>query len=60
MGRQPKKRTDLDMLRPLYDSDNKGNLNPSAELLSLASRLGVEYMVKAQHATGAETGQRIP
>ena len=58
MGRQPKKRIDLGDFRPLYDSDNKGNIIPSAELLSLATRLGVEHLVKANPEAGPETADR--
>ena len=57
MGRQPKKRIDTGAFRPLYESNDKGNLTPSAELLALATRLGVEYMVKPDPDTGSEKSQ---
>ena len=36
---------DVGDLRPMYDADNKGNLIPSAALLSLATSLGIEHQV---------------
>ena len=58
MGRQPKKRIDLGAVRPLYESDNKDNLIPSAELQSLASRLGVEYMIKTVPEADSRSSQQ--
>eukprot|EP00967_Tisochrysis_lutea_P050942 scaffold62755_cov35-Tisochrysis_lutea.AAC.5 len=55
LGRQPKRKIDLSDIRPLYETDNKGNLIPSAELLSLAVKMGVEYQVTSNPATGQGT-----
>ena len=50
MGRQPKKRIDLADIRPLYELGEKNKLTPSAELVSLAGKLGIEHLVETETA----------
>ena len=46
MGRQPKKRIDMNDLRPVFNRNDKGGLKPSAELVELASKLGIAHAVE--------------
>lgn len=55
MGRQPKKKTSLDDIRPIYDMDKHDNLIPRAELLALAASLGVSHLVATNPETSRET-----
>ena len=46
MGRQPKKRIDISDLRPVFMLNDKGGLNPSEELVELATKLGIAHAVE--------------
>ena len=46
MGRQPKKRIDMNDLRPIFNRNDKGGLRPSAELVALTTKLGIVHAVE--------------
>ena len=46
MGRQPKKRLDLNDLRPVYNRNDRGGLRPSAELVELATKLRIAHAIE--------------
>ena len=50
MGRQPKKRTDLADIRPLYEIGKNNILTPNEELVSLAAKLGIEHQIARETA----------
>ena len=45
MGRQPKKRTDMNDIYPLFTLGTRGKLEPSLELRTLITSMGVAYII---------------
>ena len=46
MGRQPKKRIDINDLRPVFTLNDKGGLKSSEELVELATKLVIAHAVE--------------
>ena len=45
MGRQPKKRIDVNDFRPLFDARDNDTLIPSPTLTTTAQQLGIEHIL---------------
>ena len=45
LGRQPKKRIDMNDIHPLYTLGTRGKLEPSLELQALTTSLGVAHII---------------
>ena len=54
MGRQPKKRIDVNDIYPLFTLGARGKVEPSLELRALTTSMGVAYIIAIAGETAAE------
>jgi len=52
MGRQPKKRMDVNDLRPLFETNDDNELVPSRKLVTVLERLNIQHTTQQQNFTG--------
>ena len=51
MGRQPKKRIDVNEFRPLFETNDDNELVPSSKLVTLLDRLNIQHIIQQKSRT---------
>ena len=52
MGRQPKKRIDVNEFRPIFEANDDNDLVPSSKLVAVLERLNIKHIIHQQNNTG--------
>lgn len=52
MGRQPKKRIDVNDLRPIFETNDDNDLVPSSKLIAVLERLNIQHIIQRKNNTG--------
>ena len=52
MGRQPKKRIDVNDFRPLFETNDDNELIPSSKLITVLERLNIKHIIQQKNNTG--------
>ena len=52
MGRQPKKRLDVNDFRPLFETNDNNELIPSRKLITVLERLNIKHVIQQKNNTG--------
>ena len=53
MGRQPKKRIDVNEFRPIFETNDDNELVPSSKLITVLERLNIKHTIQQKNNTGS-------